>query len=160
MLITVIWALPVTGDHKPVPVVSSPSRIVGCRLSADGRYIAYLSNESGQPELYVRTFSPGSPASGGKWQISTGGMALDPARWRGDGKELFYVAADQKLMAVPVKTDPTFQFGTPVPLFEMRGSWDVRADGQRFLASLPSQAQAAEPQQVVVNWTAALPKRK
>jgi hypothetical protein len=103
----------------------------------------------------------GKMSVSGKWQVfSTGGTAIDPPRWRGDGKELFYVAAGQKLMAVPVQTVPFFQFGTPVPLFEMRGSWHVRADSQRFLASLPSQAQNPEPQQVVVNWTAALPKRK
>ena len=101
---TVIWALPVTGDHKPVPVVSSPSRIIACRLSADGRYIAYLSNESGQPELYVRTFSPGSPASGGKWQISTGGIALDPAKWRADAQ----LPTKQALSKPPLANPPSF----------------------------------------------------
>ena len=157
---TTIWALPVTGDRKPVPIVASNFRNSSGRLSRDGRFLAYFSNETGTPELYVRTFAPDAPSSGGKWQISTGGTALYAPKWRADGKELFYVSADQKLMAVPVKTQPAFQAGTPIPLFDMRGTWDVSADGQRFLAGVTPIAGPQEPQQVVLNWTALLPKRK
>ncbi|MSV27594.1 MAG: serine/threonine-protein kinase [Bryobacterales bacterium] len=153
-----ILALPVTGERKPIELVPSKFYNLGARLSPDGRYFACSSNESGRPEVYVRTFLPESPAAGDKWQISTGGGGSQT--WRSDGKELFFIASDGKLMAVPVQTGTTFQAGTPAVLFELRGTALPGPDGQRFLAAIPTQAQAQEPQQVVLNWTATLPKQK
>ena len=86
-------------------------------LSPDGRWLAYVSDESGRYEVYVQSF----PGGGGKRQVSTGG-GIGP-RWRGDGKELFYHAPDGKLMAVPVKSGASFEAGAPVALFEFRAGW-------------------------------------
>ena len=127
--------------------------------------MAYASDESGQPQIYVQ----GIPASGAKWQISTTGGAQP--RWRRDGKELFYISADQKLMAVPVKTGTAVEAGSPQPLFEIQpvssqlgGRFDYQetyqptADGQRFLVIAPVGGAATPPIIVVLNWQAALKK--
>jgi hypothetical protein len=98
--------------------------------------------------------------------VSAGGGASP--RWRRDGRELFYVAPDRKLMAVPVSAGTLFEFGTPKPLFQLSGQdvagyrtpYDVTADGQRFLVSLPlDDTGAAPPITVVLNWNAGLKKR-
>ena len=123
--------------------------------------MAYESNESGKWEVYVQSF----PASGAKWLISTsGGVQL---RWRRDGKELFYLGLDEKLMAVGVKAASTFEADRPRVLFQMRGhgsiavtqrsfQYDVTGDGQRFLINTPAEEGNAAPITVVVNWR---PKR-
>ena len=98
------------------------------------------------------------PDSGGKWQVWTGGSVFP--QWRGDGKELFYVCGDGKLMAVEVKGGATFEAGTPTVLFDFgtkaiaRSGYAVTADGQRFLFVRQTQASAAAPFAVVLNWTA------
>ncbi len=127
--------------------------------------MAYTSDESGQPEVYVRPF----PASEGKWRVSTAGGS-EP-RWRGDGKELFFVAADGKMTAVAVKAvteaKPSLEAGAPVPLFEAHivptpgnlvHQYDVTADGKRFLVATSTAAASSPPLTVVVNWTAGLKK--
>jgi Tol biopolymer transport system component len=156
-----VFAVPVEGNHKAVPLVSSAFLNAWATFSPDGRFVAYVSNESGRLELYVQTFQPGSPGGGGKWQISTGGSAFSPARWRRDGRELFYQSVDRKLMAVPVQTGSDVRAGKPEVLFEkVSGGWDAHPDGQRFLVLRRSGAQPTEPLQVVLNWTATLPNRK
>jgi eukaryotic-like serine/threonine-protein kinase len=164
-----LWALPLAGDRKPVPLVLSEFLIAEGQLSPDGRWLAYTSNESGKLEVYVVPFGAGSakPAAG-KWQISTAGGAH--ARWRGDGKELFYVAPARKLMAVEVKAStPTFERGTPQALFESRSNvpaansflWGYvpSADGKRFLiVTTAGQDGEPPPLTVVVNWLAAVKK--
>ena len=92
-----IWILPTFGDKKPVPFVKTPFAELRPVFSPDGRFLAYQSNESGRAEIYVQSF----PGPGGKWQISTAG-GIEP-HWRGDGKELYYRAPDQKLMAVEIQ---------------------------------------------------------
>ncbi len=124
------------------------------RFSPDGRWIAYDSDESGRGEVYVRPF----PGPGGKWQISAAGGA-NP-RWRGDGKEIFYLSLDNKIMAAPIQTSPTFHSGAPVPLFPVHPGfgtvYDVAADGKRFLVnSLPAD-QGSPPLSLLVNWTSLL----
>ncbi len=156
-----VWALPVSPgasqtDRKPVLVVSGPGSQTAAQVSPDGRWIAYESDESGRYEVYVQSF----PASGGKWQISTAGGA-EP-RWRGDSKELFYVARG-KLMAVEVKTGAsTFEAGIPRTLFapplasdQRRNRYVVTADGKRFLVRTPV-GETSMPITVVMNWTAAV----
>ena len=91
-------AIALDGDHKPVPYLQTPFNEGDAQFSPDGRWMAYASNESGQPQVYVQAI----PASGAKWQISPAGGAQP--RWRRDGKELFYISTDQKLMAVSVKS--------------------------------------------------------
>ena len=129
------------------------------RFSPDGKWVAYSSNESGRWEIYVTSF----PEAHGKWQVSnTGG---DQPRWRGDGKELFYLSTDSKIMAVPVKTGSNFDAGTPTALFQANPremvatselfSYDVSNDGQKFLVNA-SLKTAMTPMSVVLNWSAKL----
>jgi len=156
-----VWALPIplekkAADRKPVPVVQSPGTQNQPRVSPDGRWLAYRSSESGRGEIYVQTFPP----SGRKWQISTAGGS--DTTWRGDAKELFYVAGN-KLMAVEVKAGPSsLEAGAPRTLFEApmvsearRNRYVVTADGQRFLILTPLR-EAPGTISVVLNWTAGL----
>jgi Tol biopolymer transport system component len=153
-----VWVLPLEGDRKPFPFLQTPFRENEGRFSPDGRWIAYRSNESGRPEVYVQTF----PAGGGKWQVSTSGGLLP--QWQGDGRELFYMSTDRKLMAVDVKRGATFEAGLPKALFDLaavRGyvnDYAAATDGRRFLLLRTLQASAPEPFSVVVNWTAEAPR--
>jgi serine/threonine protein kinase/dipeptidyl aminopeptidase/acylaminoacyl peptidase len=156
-----LWVLPLFGDHKPIPFLQSEFQELDGRFSPNGRWIAYDSNESGKREVYVQPF----PASAGKWQISTNGGS-DPI-WRPDGKELFYLATDGKIMAEPVKSDATFEPGIPKALFQtmfigfVRGGsehYRVTADGQRILVNMPFAGGTPPPITVVLNWTAGLKK--
>jgi eukaryotic-like serine/threonine-protein kinase len=164
-----IWVLPVDqgADRKPVPFLKTEFNEFHGHLSPDSRWMAYTSNESGQPEVYVRPF----PASEGIWRISNAGGAR-PC-WRGDGSELFFVGADGKMTAVAVKAvtqpKPSFEAGAPVPLFDAHMGaiagpeahyqyYDVTADGKRFLVNTNNLAVSTPPLTVVVNWQAALKK--
>ncbi|MBN1569742.1 MAG: PD40 domain-containing protein [Acidobacteria bacterium] len=133
------------------------------RFSPNMRWVAYVSDESGRSEVYVRAFSQASqPAAEttGKWQISVEG-GLGP-RWRRDGKELYYRAPDGKAMAVDVIDDTVFQPGTPELLFESPPAdmstlwsvpcWDAASDGRFLLATHPSMEPT--PFTVILNWTA------
>jgi hypothetical protein len=148
--------LPLFGDRKPIPYLQTEFIELQARFSPDGRWIAYNSHESGRPEVYVQSF----PASADKSKVSTDGGAAP--HWRRDGKELFYIAADQKLMAVEAKTGTTFQPGLPRALFQMRvdvtdrSCYTVTKDGQRFLVNTLVEESASMPITVVLNWTADL----
>jgi tRNA A-37 threonylcarbamoyl transferase component Bud32 len=143
-------------DRKVAPFLHSEFDEAQGDFSPDGRYVAYSSNESGRFEVYVQPF----PGPGGKWQVSTAGGA-DPV-WRRDGKELFYLAPDHKLMAVAVRTGATFEAEAPQPLFEARmredpdRHYDVSADGQRFLIATPLGDESTPPISLVQNWTVLL----
>jgi Tol biopolymer transport system component len=152
-----VWVLPTFGDRKPMPIVVSPFNEVKPVFSPDGRFLAYTSNESGRPEIYVQTF----PGAGGKWQVSTAG-GFDSS-WRADGKELYYRAVDQKLMAVDIQAGSGFQAGIPRALFlgrvqpgNARNKYLATADGQRFLFVAPLGREAIVPTTVVLNWNAEL----
>ena len=154
-----LWVLPMTGDSKPYPLLQSEFAESLGRFSPDSRYFAYVSSESGRPEVYVQSFPP----SGGKWQVSTGGGGQP--RWRRDGKELFYISADKRLMAVSVQLDGTFEQGQPNPLFLTQVSsylspdrYDVSADGQRFLINSPVEETGSSPINVILNWASTLKK--
>src|SRR5262249_30530126 len=116
--------------------------------------------ETGRYEVCVQPF----PATGAKWQISTGGGGQE--RWRRDGKELFYLAPDGKLMAVEVNAGAGFKFSVPKPIFQTqidrgpyaRYHYAVTTDGQRFLLNTPVEDAAPSPINVVMNWTAVLKK--
>lgn len=149
-----LWILPLQGDRMPLLVVRTPTE-EGCgQISPDGRWLAYVSGEAGKEAVYVQPFTPGSQATG-RWQVSSNGGVVP--RWRRDGKELFYLSLEQKLMAVPVSSGATFQAGAPRPLFQTRATgflrYDVTADGQRFLVNTAIEQPASLPT-VVLNWTA------
>jgi hypothetical protein len=156
-----LWLLPLAGDHRPTPFLQTPFIKTQAQISPDGRWIAYTSNESGTDEVYIQSF----PKAGNKRQASTNG-GVQP-RWRKDGQELFYLASDQRLMAVRVKLDAAFEAHAPVPLFRTRlipqGSqslglptaYDVSPDGQRFVVTIPPE-DLGPPITVVLNWIAAL----
>jgi len=131
----------------------------GAVLSPDGRWIAYLSDESGKEEVYVASFdvpSGGTVGAHGKWNVSQeGGVSV---RWPRDSKELFYTTPDGNLVAVDVGTLPVFR-GAHRKLFRIGSNvWDVSPDGKRFLASVPSAKASLAPFTVALNWNAALRK--
>jgi Tol biopolymer transport system component len=150
-----IWVLPLSGDRTPFPFVATPFSEGNARFSPDGRWVAYTSDESGQPEVYVAPF----PSGEGKWQVSTAGGEFP--RWRGDGRELYYLAAGNTLTAVAVAgTAAAFQAGAPQHLFKVNlppgpgYPYDVTPDGQRFLFN--TEVAPPPPVTVVVNWMAGL----
>jgi len=154
-----IWLLPMVGDRTPVPLLQTEASEEQPQVSPDGRWVAYTSNESGKPEVYVQGF----PTAAGKWQVSIGGGG--DARWRSDGRELFYIAQDRRLMAVATKSGVSFEHGVPAPMFdtgmtpywgEARNHYDVSRDGKRFLFMAPVTDDRSSPYTVVVNWAAAL----
>jgi Tol biopolymer transport system component len=161
-----LWALPLSGDKKPMLVLGTPFSEMQGRLSPDGKWMAYISNETGSVEVYVQSFPP----SAGKWQLSSGG-GVTP-RWRRDGRELFYLAPDRKIMSVDVSTNgATFEHGSPRALFEApvdavnttaTNRYDVSADGKRFLvnASIENVNVSTAPITIVVNWLAGLKSQR
>jgi serine/threonine protein kinase/Tol biopolymer transport system component len=161
-----IWALPVSGDsgeRKPLRVTQTKFNESDAKFSPDGRWIAYVSNEPGQSQVYIQSF----PAPGFKQQVSTAGGIMP--RWSRDGKELFYIEMPN-LMAVSVKdAGSSLQIGTPASLFSLRVPLldNVAADG-RFLSfsSLATGGATTTTQSspahivVIQNWAATAPKRK
>jgi len=155
-----LWVLPLTGDRKPYPFLQTEFNESHSQFSPDGRFVAYVSDESGRAEVYVQSF----PASGGKWQISTSGG--DQPQWRRDGKELFYIAADKTLVAVPIESRDSFELGSPLTLFMTRvpsgsltsdrNNYVVSADGKRFLINSLVDEGNKQPITFVVNWSAGL----
>jgi eukaryotic-like serine/threonine-protein kinase len=153
-----LWLQPLGGDRKPVPILTSAANESHSALSPDGKFFSYSSDETGRSEVYVQSFPPG----GGKWQASTGGG--DQALWRRDGKELFYLAGDGRLMAVPVSTSPTFSAGSPEPLFNaatgeitpsgIRNFYIPVPDGSKFLVLTYARAGQSNALHVLLNWTA------
>jgi Tol biopolymer transport system component len=156
-----VWALPLSGDRKPYPILEGPFDQTQAVLSPDGKWLAYTSNESGREEVYIESF----PDRSGKWQISTGGG--QDARWRGDSRELFFLGADLQMMAVALQTEPNFEASVPQRLFNarvlfptgIRNHYDVSADGQRFYLVAPLGNEALPTTNVVVHWTEELRKR-
>ena len=158
-----MWTLPITGEQKPNPFVHSQSSEKEGQFSPDGRWVAYASNESGRWQVYVAPF----PGPGGKYQVSTNGG--QQPRWRRDGKELFFLSPDKKLMAVPVKVDAAFEFGEPAVLFQTRAreplsseeifTYDVSPDGQRFLINVNLEQADSRPVSIVLNWSEELRRK-
>jgi Tol biopolymer transport system component len=160
-----VGTLPLSGDRTPAPLLASPSNELSGKLSPDGRWLSYLSNESGRQEVYVRAFTDGS----GKWQVSQGGAFS--AVWSRDGRELFYLTAEGRMMAVGVnaRSDAAFSSGPARALFTVQRAdfpsalpsaatgnvFDVAPNG-RFLIPLPPEDRPATPVTVVLNWPALL----
>jgi Tol biopolymer transport system component/DNA-binding winged helix-turn-helix (wHTH) protein len=152
-----LWLVPLAPPRQPIPLAQTEFSERYAQFSPDGRWIAYTSDETGRTELYLQTLPP----SGARWQVTTSGG--DSPRWRRDGKELFYLAPDGRLMAMAVSGSSTFQASPPQPLFlatipsgNPGPSYDVSADGKRFLMSVPARDAAETPITVVTNWQAGL----
>jgi serine/threonine protein kinase len=156
-----LWVLPFSGDKKAFPFLKTPFEEQRGQFSPNGKWIAYDSNESGRFEIYVQPF----PGPGGKVQISTEGGAQP--RWNKNGKEIFYVSLDSKMMAAPVKSSPdgqSLETGTPAALFPVRVAggpvsgagfsqqYAVSSDGQRFLVNLAVDDGAPSPITLILNW--------
>jgi Tol biopolymer transport system component len=147
-------------DRQKRDYIATPFDEFWSKISPDGHWLAYQSNESGREEIYVQSF----PEPGRKVTVSQGGGQFP--RWRRDGKELYYVGAGDKLMAVPVTTGASFSADTPVALFEVgsygrrenRYAYDVSTDGKKFLLLRPLEDNSTRPLTVVQNWTALLKK--
>jgi eukaryotic-like serine/threonine-protein kinase len=147
-----VWVLPLEGDRKPFPFLNSRFGEGPARFSPDGRWVAYQSNESGRPEVYVAPF----PGPGGKWQVSTNGGGLP--MWNPNGKEiLFFAQTPGRLMTAPVTASAgSIDVGTVKPLFSLRpggprGFYDVAPDG-RLLVIAGAQLAEQSPITLVVNW--------
>jgi Tol biopolymer transport system component len=156
-----LWALPLDGDRQPFPVVRTNFIEAFGQFSPDGKWVAYQSNESGRPEVYAQPF----PGPGPKVQISTNGGAQ--MRWRRDGREMFYMTLDSRMMAVPIRPTANGEglvAGEPLPLFTTRVgdivalqsgynlSYVISPDGRRFLMNTVVEEPAAAPITVILNW--------
>jgi serine/threonine protein kinase len=142
-------------DGKATKLLSGNGSQANGQISPDGKWLAYASDESGNWEIYVTTF----PGAVGKWQVSRGGG--NEPRWRGDGKEIFYLGPNGMITAVPVSSQGGFATGTPTPLFQFHGraaisstdafSYDVTKDGKRFLVNRYVKPEKITPLTVVLN---------
>jgi Tol biopolymer transport system component len=157
-----LWVLPLEGGGTPFLAVDTPFDAREGQFSPDARWIAYHSNESGRFEIYVQPFAGRDGAVRGKWQISTSGGAQ--VRWRRDGRELYYIALDGRMMAVPVRfpsEDEAVDVGAPRPLFPTRVGGAIQSyarqqyivlpDGQRFLMGNVVEERGT-PITVILNW--------
>jgi Tol biopolymer transport system component len=161
-----LWVVPMKGDRTTSVFLKTPFRELWGMFSPDGRWVAYMSNESGRPEIYARPFVPPGAAgtvtgaAGSQWQVSTAG-GIHPL-WRPDGKELYYLNPAGAMMAAPITvTGATLAPGAPVVLFPSRifgggvdaqqgRQYDVTPDG-RFLINTVLDS-AAAPITLLMNW--------
>jgi len=161
------WLLDLSGEPKASPYIESPFDKAQARISPDGRWLAYTTNDSGMYQIMVQSFPD---PNRGRWQITAQG-GIEP-KWRRDGRELYYLALDGNLMAVPIKEtrpEQPFEAGTSTVLFQTPLTvsrtqsprdrrYDVAPDG-RFLIAIPVAAGGPEPVTAVVNWASELEKK-
>ena len=161
-----LWVHPLREGAKAFPFLQTQFNEKQGQFSPEPsgppKWIAYVSDESGADQVYVQPFR-GVPASGSKYQVTTSGG--NQPRWRGDGKELYFLSPERKMMAVPVKaTGDTLEFGTPVPLFQARlqsssaarYAYDVSPDGKTFVLVTESESPSSNKINLLVNWEAGL----
>jgi eukaryotic-like serine/threonine-protein kinase len=166
-----VFALPVgpgtEGQRKPIPITATMASEFGATVSPNGKWIAYVSNETSRQELYVQPFAPGAQSAGtptavaGKWMVSNGTLGL--ARWRADSSELVFLNGDGALVSVTVTSAPVFKASAPQLLFQMPRPFLVQAgtpgaladasrDLQRFIIAMPSETSRRQELSVVLNW--------
>jgi hypothetical protein len=158
-----LWLAPLDGKQQSIPFLRTEFDELYGQISPDGRWIAYQSNESRQNEIYVREFDPHRPGLGSRSRLSTGG-GVEP-RWRGDSRELYYLAPDRKLMAVELKPGSgpgTLAYDQPRELFATRATgvyyrYAASSDGRRFVVLTQQEEPAPQPATVIVNWAQGLP---
>jgi Tol biopolymer transport system component len=152
-----IWIQPLFGDKKPFPYVESAGNERNGSISPDGKWLLYESEETGQTQIYVQAF----PEHGAKIQVSNDGG--ERPRWSRDGRQIFYISPDLKMIAVPVLAGARFETGPPKALFDSRiaggfnDRFDVSTDG-RFLIPIQAERSGPPPITVIFNWTAAINK--
>jgi Tol biopolymer transport system component len=169
-----LWVLPLEDDPRPIRLLNTNFRESDGCFSPDMRWIAYVSDETGRDEVFVRSFSRNSDSAtfeaSRKWLISKGG-GIGP-RWARNGKELYYMASDWKVMAVAITADADTDFhpAEPKPLFQVTsfvsstsytlntGPWEVAPNGDKFIAPSPAIEGSPSPFTVILNWTALLKK--
>jgi Tol biopolymer transport system component len=152
-----IWLMPLQGERRPFEWLHSEFNQTSPRFSPDGRWIAYESDESGEAEIYAAQTDGG----GEKRRLSPAGGRRP--RWRRDGRELYYIAPGDTLMALPVSPGQTLEVGASVPLFRGESEieeYDVTPGGTRFLVNTPAQKLRESPIRVILNWDAALKNEK
>ena len=154
-----VWLMPLSGDRQPKPLFQSQAFDQGAAVfSPNGRFVAYTSNESGRWEVYVQSFPP----SADKLMVSSTGGALP--LWRDDGKELFYLTEDGRVMSADIKSGAKLESSVPQQLFQTRIKfaddypYAINPDGSRFLINIPAETNDTAPMIVVLNWTATLKK--
>jgi Tol biopolymer transport system component len=156
-----VWAYSLA-ERRARPILDTVSAEGYGAVSPDGKWLAYQSDESGTNQIYVQPFDPSSSDTKRRWQVSSAGGYVP--RWRGDGGEIFYMAKDGALMAVPTEAGGTeFQAGQPHVLFQTRplpltpyNLFDATPDGQAFLVNLPMEWSSSAPIKVVMNWASKL----
>jgi serine/threonine protein kinase len=151
-----LWLLPLDGDRTLRPFLQTPAAEAHAAFSPDGRLLAYASDESGLPQIYVQEIG----GARDRWQVTTDGA--DEPLWRADGKELYYVGLDRVLYAAPVKSLTPFAAGAPAKLFPInmpllaisgnRSVYSPAADGQRFLVNPRIGAESEPGFRVIMNW--------
>jgi hypothetical protein len=160
-----VWVLPLTGERKPYPLIRRALDQEQAQFSPDGRWVAYVSNESGRHEVLIRPFAAapqnGAENTGESVTVSkSGGTA---PRWRSDGKELFFITPDRAIASVPVSVRPGLSVGSPTILFHTRGiatDWAVAADGSRFLVMAPEAGTTSTSLSLVFNWQETLDHKR
>jgi Tol biopolymer transport system component len=147
-----VMMAPLDGRAAPVPLVHTSAQEGGARPSPDGRWLAYASNESGRNEVYVRPFHNEQT----HWQVSRAGGGF--ARWRGDGRELFYIEGGTRIMSVDVSAGAAFDVSAPRVLFSRQAfaDYDVTADGKKFVFAMLDPEAEAGTINAILNWTSLL----
>jgi Tol biopolymer transport system component len=147
-----VYYIDLNGDKQLKPFIQSPANDTSAVLSPNGKWLAYMSDESGKYEVYVTAF----PGPGGKWQISSGGGNVPS--WSADGKQLYYTIGD-KLMRVTIENQDTFQFGAPAQMTLHMNEFSAVGPvgpGERFPALKALSGGQSLPQEVILNWTGTL----
>jgi DNA-binding winged helix-turn-helix (wHTH) protein/Tol biopolymer transport system component len=160
-----VWVLPLTGERKPYPLIRRAFDQEQAQFSPDGRWVAYVSNESGRQEVWVRPFATvltddGENAGESAIVSTSGGTA---PRWRADGKELFFITLEGAIASAPVSVRPVLDVGAPTTLFQANGiatDWAVSADGSRFLVMAPERSAASTSFSLVFGWQDTLDRRR
>jgi Tol biopolymer transport system component/predicted Ser/Thr protein kinase len=156
---TDVYAVPLSGERKPFPIMATPYVEAVPIISPNGKWVAYLSDESGRFEVYIRPF----PSGEGKWQVSNGGGGTP--MWRRDSKELIYSTYDQQMMSVEIgESGAGIVLGIAKPLFKFNavsgpdGPYTMTGDAQHFLINRVNLDNGSQPLTLVTDWTADLKK--